>query len=142
KETEYLAARSLSETAGKQKAFPRALELAQQAQAANPKDTRPVIGLHIRLGQWQEGLHALRKAARHGYIARAKRRRLEGVLHLQQGTLLLAEAHADTARLAARAALKQLPDFAPAILLYARALDAAGRRKQAIALLLAAWKKS
>ena len=88
KETEYLAARSLSDAAGRKKLFPKALALAERAMALNPKETgslASVVGLHVRLGQWQEAMHAIGRVTRKGHVKRADIRRLpRSIVHLAQ----------------------------------------------------------
>ncbi len=67
-ETEYLAARSLSDAASRQQLFSKALALAQQAHAVNAKGFSAVVSLHARLGQWQEALQAIEQALRKGQL--------------------------------------------------------------------------
>ncbi len=140
-ETEYLAARSLSEAASKQQIFPKALALAQRAEAINPKAGTAVISLHTRLGQWQEAMLAIDKAMRKGLLTRAQRRRYQGIVHIEEGIQLLAN-HSPAAPAVARQALKELPGFVPAIVLAARAFAADGQNDKALQLILRSWKKS
>jgi HemY protein len=84
KETEYLAARSLSDFATKQQLFPKAVAMAERAHQINPKDTSAstaMVGLYIRLGQWQEALEAITKSRlKHG-----EKQHYRGLVHLKQG---------------------------------------------------------
>lgn len=142
KETEYLAARSLSDAAGKQQLYPRALELAERAQSVNPQGLASVVGLHVRLGQWQQAQHAVTRALRKGHISWNARKRYAGIAYVQHGLQLLRDAHPEAALAAARHALKALPDFAPAVILAARAYAACQQPNKAIRLIYRAWKKS
>lgn len=141
-ETEYLAARSLAEFASKQQLFPKALELAKRAQAINPADIAALISLHIRLKQWQEAMLAIDKAVRKGKISRNAMRHYKGLVHLQQGTELLAAGQTDGALAAAHFTLKELPGFIPAIIFAANAFAASRHQRKAIHLLFSAWKKT
>ncbi len=139
KETEYIAARSLSDAASKQQIFPEALHMAERAHAINPKDLKPVLGLHLRLGQWQEALAAIVKSARKGNISRAEARHYRGVVYLTQGIQMLETEQQDAAVKAANLCMKETPDFLPAILFSARAYLAAGDEKKAVKLIMRAW---
>jgi len=135
KETEYLAARSLSDAASKQQMFPKALALAERAHALNPKGIESIVSLHTRLGQWQEAMLAIDKAVRKGRITRASMRHYKGCVYLQQGIQLLGEGHSEAALAAARHALKQLPEFTPAVLFAAKAFAANGYKRKSEKLL-------
>ncbi|MDE3060358.1 MAG: hypothetical protein KGJ06_05050 [Pseudomonadota bacterium] len=141
-ETEYLAARSLSEAASKQQLFPKALALAQRAESANPRGSLAVISLHLRLGQWAEALAAIDRAARKGQLSRADKRRYRGLVHLRQGVMALEHGHKEAALLAARYCLKELPGFVPAMVFAAHAFAKNDRQEKATQLLLQAWKES
>lgn len=143
-ETEYLAARSLSETATKQKLLPRALTLAKRAQSVNPKEAGPVrsiVSLYMKQAQWEEALMAARKYGRKSELSRAELRRMEAVIHMARGQNLLAEGGANSALVSSKKALKLLPEFVPAILLTAEAMQRSGNEKAAFKLLKNAWKK-
>lgn len=142
KETEYLAARSLSEVASKQQHFPKALSLAERAQALNPKGTDSLVSLQIRLGHWQEALTVLAQAARKRQISRAELRRWRGIVHLEHGKVLLDEGRYEMALVVARQSLKELPGFVPAVVLMAHALDANDQQAKAIKLIFQTWKTS
>lgn len=131
KETEYLAARSLSEAASQQQLFPKALALARRAQALNPQASVQVISLHMRLGEWQEAMAAIDKATRRGQLARAQRQRYKGMVHLRQGMDALKQHRNDAALMAAKCVLKELPEFAPALDFAAQAFAAGGNAKKA-----------
>ncbi len=144
-ETEYLAARSLSDMAGKMHMLPRALELAERAQTLNPKEKASllsVISLHVRLSQWQEAQIAIRKALRRGALTRGELHHYRGIVYLQQGIQLLERRDTEAALAAARATLKQIPYFVPAVLFAAKAMNAAGQKHKASRLITKAWKHS
>jgi HemY protein len=143
KETEYLAARSLSEAASKQAQLPKALELAERAQRANPKESAAgaaIIGLHLRAGAWQETLLAIDKAARDGRWKRARIHYYKGLMHLKQARALQDTGNLAAALTHARMAEKLLPGFAPAIVQEAELLQAGGERDAALKLILKHWK--
>lgn len=144
-ETEYMAARSLSESASKQHQFPRALAMAERAYALNPKDTSSVaaiVSLHMRLGQWQEALQTLQKAGRKGTIRSADFVRYKGLIYLRQGMIQLEQGNADIALAHAHTAMKSLKYFVPAVALAARAYRQNGHHTKAMKMILVAWKFS
>ncbi|MFW0777351.1 MAG: heme biosynthesis protein HemY [Rickettsiales bacterium] len=145
KETEYLAARSLSESATKEHMFEKALPLAERARSVNPKETSSaasLVSLHIKLEKWQEALHSVQKASRKGAFNRQDKRHYRGIVYLAQGLKLLEAGQADAAVTNATLALKYLPKFTPAILFAARAMIAAGNLPKATKLILKHWKVS
>lgn len=145
KETEYLAARSLSDNASRQHLLSSALAMAQRAQKVNPRDgasAQAVISLHMRMHQWQEALAAIDMAARKGRWHRNKANRARGLVHLCHGMHLLATDEQDVALHHARLALKTLGGFVPAVLFAARCHYAAGNFNKAAKLILQCWKHS
>ncbi len=145
KETEYLAARSLSDAASKQNLLTQALDLAKRAHRVNPGDissVTSVVGLHIRLKQWQEALRAVEQNGRRGFMPRAEYKRLQGLTHLMHADSLLSESRVEEAFRQAARASKLLGDFVPATLLLARTHAASGRPDKAIQLLFKAWRSS
>lgn len=145
KETEYLAARSLSESASKQHLLSKALELAQRAQKVNPRDAAPaqaVISLHMRLQQWQEAISAIDMAARKGRWHRHKANRARALVHHAQALALLETGEQASALLHAKSALKSLPGFVPVVVLAARCFAANNQPEKASKLILQCWKHS
>jgi len=130
-ETEYLAARSLSDAASRQQLFTKALALAQRAHAVNAKGFAAVVNLHARLGEWQEALAALDQAVRKGQLNLSGRRRLRGIVHLMQGLQCLEQHQPEAALVAARRVLKDLPRFAPAVAFAAQAFAANDHKRKA-----------
>jgi len=142
-ETEYLAARSLSDAASKQNMLSRALPLAERAMSVNPREKNSataLIGLHIRMNSWQEALQAADKAARKGALTRRERNYYKGIAYLKQGMQLLDKSQPDAALANAWACMKHIPHFAPAIILAARSFIGAGQNDKAIKLILKHWK--
>lgn len=142
RETEHLAARLLSDDAGKQHALPRALELAERAYSVNPRDAAAlsaIVSLHLKLGGHAEALAAVDRAAARGRVTARNAARWRGLSHLLYGASLL-EKDSQSALVQALIAQKLLKGFAPATLLAARAYDANRQPEKAIALLLRTWK--
>ncbi len=82
KETKYLAARSLSDSADVHNNLPKALALAQQAAEMNKRDTETaakVIDLQIRLKQWDAALETIDKSR----LPRREKRRLRELVKTQ-----------------------------------------------------------
>lgn len=139
KETEYIAARSLSDAASKQQIFPEALQMAERAHAINPKDIKTILGLHLRLGQWQEALGTIRKSARRHYINRLESKHYRGLVYLAQGLQLLGTEQQEAAVKAAHLCLREMPDYLPALLFAVRAAMSAGDERKALKLISRAW---
>ena len=140
KETEYLAARSLSEAANKQQLFPKALELAKRAYAVNVKGISPLLGLHVRLGEWHQAMHAITKSTGKGQLTRNEIRHYKAIVFLKQSMHMLEAGHTKAALIAARQGLKQQPHFVPCITVTAKAYYALGKRHKAVRLIVRAWK--
>lgn len=141
KETEYLAARNLSEAAGKQDLLPKALQLAERAQTINPRERESllsVIGIHVRLCKWQEALQALKTGK--ASVNRAEQRELRGKILLAQAQKLAAEEQDEAALVHARAALSCLPEFVPALCFTAECYAREGEQAKALKLLQKAWR--
>lgn len=141
KETEYLAARLLSESASRSHQLPKARELAARASALNPQGTPALLSLHLRLREWQQGALLLTRALRTGKITRHQLRHLQAMLHARHALTLLDDGLPDTALAAARRAVRAQPDFIPAQEVYIRALLAGGFVKKAIRQCMSWWKQ-
>ena len=141
KETEYLAARSLCDTANKQHLLPKALELARRAHELNPRDIAPLLSLHIRLGQWQQAMQVITKSTRKARLTRYEIQHYKSIVLLKQGTYMLDNGHDHAALAVARQCLKQQP-LAPCIAFAAKAYAACGKKNKAIRLILYAWKNT
>lgn len=141
KETEYLAARSLSEAASTHN-IPSALALAQRALAINPQGVTRVASLHLRLHQWQQALQAVTSAARKRGITRSQKNRYFGLIYLEQGLEAERASRKEEALVASKTALKYVPDFTPAVAFAARTYHAQGNDAKAFALLAKQWRKS
>lgn len=142
-ETEYLAARLLSESAARQQRFVQAERYAQRAHAANPQETASattLIGVLLKQKKWQEALTALDGMARKGRMRHADRLHLKGLIQLEHGEAALEEKQYEAALASARQCLKYLTDFPPAITFAARALQQSGQTPKAVKLILKKWK--
>lgn len=141
KETEYLAARFLSDSANKYQNLPKALNLAKQAQNINPKDKASalaVVSLEVRLKHWHDALANLEKAR----LPRKEKQRIRALIQLEYAATLLEEGHDEEALHMARSALPVLPDFAPAAAVAARAYSENHKQGKALRVLKKAWKNS
>jgi HemY protein len=145
KETEYLSARLLSESAGKQKLLPKALALAQHASAVNPHEhvaALSVVSLHTKLGQWSDAMRALDNCARKIKLPRSKLNRLRGVILYAQTQAWLEEGNDSSALGSAKKMLRYLPDFPPAIIMAAECYHENHATDKAIKLLLSGWERT
>lgn len=142
KETEYLAARSLCETANKQHLLPKALELAKRANALNARGMTPLLSLHIRLGQWQEAMYAISKSARKAQLTGSEIKYYKAIVLFKQGMQTLENGSPNAALAAARQALRFQPRFVPVIAFAAKTYAACGKKNAAVKLILKAWKDS
>lgn len=139
KETKFLAARSLSDSANKQNSLPKALALAKQARELNPKDPASIlaiIGLHVRLHQWSDALLLARKAN----IARSERQRIYALVQISWAKLLLENAEDNKALKLVAGAIKTLPYFAPAVVIAASVYYENNQKEKAFKILLRAWR--
>lgn len=139
KETEYIAARSLSDAASKQQIFPEALQMAQRAHAINPKDIKTILSLHLRLGQWQDAMRIVGRAARKHYLNRTEVRHYRSLVYLAQGMRMLDTDQLDLAIRAAHQALRETPDYLPVFLFSIRAYMMEGDERKAMKLIHRAW---
>lgn len=108
-ETEYLAAKSLSDAAEKQQLLPQALALAERANKINPAQAETALSVFELLlanGQFQEAeIHAV-KARKAGAFNRADVARAHGRIALKQAENSYANGHRDNALLFATRAVK------------------------------------
>lgn len=122
KETEYLAARSLSESASQNANLPKALQLAKKALELNPKDssaTIAVASLQIRLKLWDEAISNIQRTK----LPRKEKSRLLALTHLARGELLMAGGYYEEALSLVKTIISNLPDFPPAIAFCANIYD-------------------
>lgn len=141
KETEYLAARSLSDSASKQDNFPKALQLAKKAQSLNPKNNTSslaVISLQVRLKQWDEALANVQKIK----IPRREKFRIRALIQLARGETMLRDERSEEALPLANNVIKILPYFAPAVSFTARVYSKNDMYNKAIRIIVKAWKYS
>ncbi|MBY0406868.1 MAG: hypothetical protein K2Q01_04195, partial [Rickettsiales bacterium] len=140
KETEYLAARYLSESATKQHHLTHAREMAVRANKLHPGGLEALLSLHIRLGEWQQAIVAITSALRKGKITRHQLHRYSALVHAQHAIQLMEEGQDETALAVARHALKELPAFLPVVETAARAYVTNQQSAKALKLVMAAWK--
>jgi HemY protein len=136
KETEYVAARSLSDSASKNNPA-AALTLAQRAYAINPAGVPKLVSLHIKQQQWHTALEAIDNAKRKGKITRSDMRHLKAMVYAAQATL---SEDKSAGLVAARFAFKYAPDFSPVVALVARAYANQQQQDKAISLIAKRWK--
>jgi HemY protein len=141
KETEYLAARSLSDSAKKQN-LPAALALAQRAHAINPQGIAKLLSLQIKTGAWQQAITAIDQSARKRQITRTDMQHYKGIVYLQQGLKSLELGQTANALAATRYVQKFLPDFTPAAIFCAKTFAAADQQSKAIQIISKRWKDS
>jgi len=140
KETNYLAARSLSDNASKHDNLPKALELAKQANALNPRDNLSalqLLSLQARMQEWAEAEATLNKAK----LPRSERKRLRALVNITHGEELLAAGRDADALTLAKSALSTLPCFPPAAALAARAYHENDSPRHAFRALKRAWQR-
>jgi len=141
KETNFLAASSLSDNANKNDNLPKALELAKQANELNPRDNLSalqVLSLQARMKEWEDAEATLNKAK----LPRSERKRLRALLAITRGEELLAAGRDADALKLAKSALSALPYFPPAAALAARAYHELGSPRRAFCTLKKSWKKA
>jgi HemY protein len=115
KETEYLAARSLSDSANKQDNLPKALLMAKKAQAIDPKNSASglaVISLQTRLGHWDEALANIQPLK----IPRLEKNRIRALILLERGKYLLENGREEEALALIKNIISVLPKFPPALI--------------------------
>jgi len=114
KETEYLAARSLSDNANKQDNLPKALLMAKKAQAIDPKNSASglaVISLQTRLGHWDEALANIQALQ----LTRVERKRIRALILLERGKYLLENDREEEALALVKNIISVLAKFPPAL---------------------------
>lgn len=145
KETEYLAARGLSDAANSEKRYAQALNFAQRAYKLSPKDHASItalVSLYIKNGAWQEAMLTIRKAPRRAYAMAGLRKRHLGLVHLAYGKALLAEGNYVSAASQAPFCQKYLGRDVPAALFAASAYHGAQQTAKAMSVLRDSWKLS
>lgn len=114
KETEYLAARSLSDSANKQDNLPKALVMAKKAHSIDPKNAASalaVISLQTRLGHWDEAISNINSLK----IPRREKNRIRAFISLERGKSLIENGRAEEALSLTKNILSTLPKFPPAL---------------------------
>ncbi len=114
KETEYLAARSLSDSANKQDNLPKALLMAKKARGIAPGNNASglaVISLQTRLGHWDEALANINSLK----LPRSEKNRIRSLILLGRGKSLLANGREEEALSLVKNIIYGLPLFPPAL---------------------------
>ena len=145
KDAAFLGVRGLLQAALDMQHYGKALELARQALKLHPKQPwilTTVYDLEIRQRDWDSARRTLQRAEKFGAIPHERARRDRAAMLLAEADVLAKEGRYKDALKPAKAALAQDEDFAPAVLRVARLSNLAGKRKQAIAMIERAWKRS
>jgi len=140
-ETEYLAARYLSDAAGKQAALPRALSLAERAHSLSPRDenaTLALVSLHLKMNSWPQAMRVLETDKG---LTREQKRRYKGIVRLAEALALADDGRHETALIHAKESLGLLPNFAPGLCCAARQYVACGQVQKAVKLLSDAYRR-
>lgn len=143
RETRLLAAKGLSEYHDRHDDAALALPHAEQAHALNPRDPdalRALVGLHARLGQWQQAQQILRRSMLR--LPRDERRRLQALIYCAHAEKMQASGNIPAALSFARQAVRAQPGFIPAAALAARLAFQERQPKPALAILARAWKQA
>ena len=112
-ETEYLAAKSLSDAARKQQLLPQATKLAERANKVNPKESHgawAVFDLHLAAGHFQEAEIHAQTARKKGAFSRADVKTALGRIALKQAENSLANGNKEHAVAFAKKAKKLLKE--------------------------------
>lgn len=138
----FLGLRGLMNQALKRGDDARALELARQAHALNPKSVwlaDALFALEAREGQWVEADRTLKKLTKAKGLSQGKARRLRAITLLGQSMAAETDGNVrDALKLAAKA-VRESPDLTPAATHYARLLIADEQRRKAKTVLEKAW---
>lgn len=141
-ETEYLAAKSLSDVAVKRDMLPQALTLAERAHKTNPRargGAWSVFGLLLDGGNFQEAEIHARKAQKSGAFSFSDMTEAKGKIALRQAENSLANGHKENALALARKAVKCLPGDVKAAELCAKLYMETGQAKKAAAVIQKQW---
>lgn len=140
KETEFLAARSLSDNANKHENLPAALKFAKKAQSLEPKNNHSslaVISLQTRMQQWDEALANVMKAK----LKRKDKKRIAALIKLMRAQSLLNNGNNEQALIIAEEASPILSNFTPATTIMANIYSKNDNNKKAISILTKALKR-
>ena len=144
-ETEYLAAKSLSDAAQKQQMLPQALSFAERAHRVNPKEAQgawAVFDLHVNGGHFQEAEAHARHARKTGAFSRADFSTAKGKISLRQAENSYTNGNKEHALVLAQAAVKALPGDVKAAELCSRLYVESHKPDKALAVIQAQWKKA
>ena len=119
-----------------------ARKLAEKAFLMRPsnKDVQDsLFELQASAGDWTGARRVLEAKLRHGHLPRDVHKRRDAILALQEARGILSDDAPIEAREAAIAANRKSPDLIPAAVMAAHSLAAAGKAKNAVRILKAAW---
>lgn len=142
-ETEYLAAKSLSDAAQKQQRMPQALTFAERAHRINPKEAYgawAVFNLHLNADHFQEAEAQARHARKTGAFSRSDLANAQGKIALKQAAHSYAEGIRDNALIFAKHALRALPGNIEAAELCAQLYVENNQPQKARSLIQEQWK--
>lgn len=142
-ETEFLAARSLSDAALKSRSASLALTYAQKATDIQPADHQAAVsltGILLELGKYEEAQQAISRGQRKRALSRAQAKRLSAIVYAQQGAKLLDAGDGALALEAARQAWRRDRHFVPFVELMGRAYSKIGDDDAAYHLIRQTWK--
>jgi HemY protein len=142
-ETEYLAAKSLSDAAQKQHLLPQALTFAERANRINPKQSGgawAVFDLHLNTGNFQEAeIHAA-KSRKKGAFSRADMLAAKGRIALRQAENSYANGHRENALTLAQQAINYMKDDIRAAELCAKLYIEFNQPQRALKIIQQQWK--
>jgi HemY protein len=144
-ETEYLAARLLSDAAGKNSQYKQALALAERAKSANKKGrfaALQIINVHLQQGDWQEALHAINQSYKDSALKRNERAHARALVFYKQAKKLIAEDKKEAAIYAINELIKTGTKHPAMVDFAARQLKEAGQFNHALSLLQSVWKSN
>ncbi len=142
-ETEYLAAKSLSDAAQKQHLLPKALQLAERAHRVNPKEVNgawAVFNLHLDAEHFQEAEAHARNARKVGAFSRADMTKAKGKIALKQATNSYTNGNKANAFILAKQAVEALHGDIDAAELCAELYVESNKPRKALGLIQEQWK--
>ncbi len=143
--TEFMALRSLIESAHRSNDYKTAISHAEKAIALKPKNAwliTTLAELYAKSSRVQDALRLLELSARRGYIKSDVFKYEYAQILFENAKALAEKNQPDSAISTLIAALKKQPDFTEVTLLLAKLLTANDETKQAIKILRAAWERT
>lgn len=144
-ETEFLALRGLLNQALRDDDPIRALDLAQRARAIHPTTpwvVQTCLDLQVRQRRWVEAQDSLTAAVKARLVDAPDARHHKTAILIERSREAEGDGRINDAVALAHQAVSLLPDFAPAVVREARALDEADRGRQAQRLVEKTWVRA